>query len=72
MSGDFQNIDPPPLASVYAFWCWGRTHSLGGGGGGWGLNILEDASHSYVLYIFKYFVQITLDHHSPIQVANGC
>jgi hypothetical protein len=35
----------------------GRTHSLGGEGGG-GVNILEDAGHSSVLYICtgKYFV----------------
>ncbi len=57
MSGVFQNIDPPsphPLASVYtpAFGAGGRTHSLGG----WGVNILEDARHSSVLYICKYFV----------------
>jgi hypothetical protein len=35
----------------------GRTHSLGGeGGGGRGVNILEDAKHSSVLCICKYFV----------------
>ncbi len=33
----------------------GRTHSLGGEGGG-GVNILEDARYSSVLYICKYFV----------------
>jgi hypothetical protein len=33
----------------------GRTHSLGGEGGG-EVNILEDARHSSVLYICKYFV----------------
>ncbi len=33
----------------------GRTHSLGGERGG-GVNILEDARHSSVLYICKYFV----------------
>jgi hypothetical protein len=59
MSDVFQNIDPPPPhrpASVYppplvrgedtlARWRWG-----------WGVNILEDAEHSSVLYICKYFV----------------
>jgi hypothetical protein len=59
MSSVFQNIDPPPpypLASVYTprLWCGGRTHSLGGKGGG--VNILEDARHCSVLYIRKYFV----------------
>jgi hypothetical protein len=39
------------------------TPAFGAGGGhtrwverGWGVNILEDARHSSVLYIFKYFV----------------
>jgi hypothetical protein len=59
MSGVFQNIDPPSPhrpASVYppAFDARGRTHSLGGEGVG--VNILEDARHSSVLYICKYFV----------------
>ncbi len=39
MSGVFQNIDPPPPhrpTSLYppGLWCGGRTHSLGGEGGG--------------------------------------
>jgi hypothetical protein len=60
MSGVFQNIDPPPLTARRVctpprLLCGGRTHSLGGEGGG-GVNILEDARHSYVLYVCKYFV----------------
>ncbi len=56
MSGVFQNIDPPPPQSPpgECLWCGGRTHSLGGEGVG--VNILEDARHSSVLYICKYFV----------------
>jgi hypothetical protein len=56
MSGVFQNIDHPPThrpASVY-------PTAFGAGGGhtgwverGWGVNILEDARHSSVLYICK-------------------
>jgi hypothetical protein len=42
-------VYPPPL------WCGGRTPSLGGERGG-EINILEDARHSSVLYICKYFV----------------
>jgi hypothetical protein len=59
MSGVFQNIvSPPPHrpASVY-------PPTFGAGGGhtrwverGWGVNILEDARHSSVLYICKSFV----------------
>ncbi len=61
MSLVFQNIDPhTPLNArrlwgTPRLWCGGRTHSLGGEGG-WGVNILEDARHSSVLYICKYFV----------------
>ena len=54
MAGVFQNIDPPP-PSPPPLWCGGRTHSLGMERG-WGVNILEDARHSSVLYIRKYFV----------------
>jgi hypothetical protein len=59
MSGVVQNIDPPPPhrpASVY-------PSAFGAGGGhtcwverGWGSIFLEDARHSSVLYICKYFV----------------
>jgi hypothetical protein len=56
MAGVFQNIDPPiPLTArrvcTSRLWCGGR--------GGWGVNILEDARHSSVLYVhtvYKYFV----------------
>ena len=50
MSGVFQNIDPPPPHHP-------GIHSLGGEGVG--VNILEDARHSFVLYICKYFVAHT-------------
>ena len=59
MSGIFQNIDLPLPhfpASVY-------PPAFGTGVGhtrwverGWGVNILEDARHSSVLFICKYFV----------------
>jgi hypothetical protein len=41
---------PPPR-----LWCGGRTHSLGGEGVGG--QYLEDARHSSVLYVCKYFVE---------------
>jgi hypothetical protein len=59
MSGVFQNIVPPPHhrpASVYPAFGAGGGHTRWGVGGGWGGNILEDARHSSVLYICKYFV----------------
>jgi hypothetical protein len=61
MPGVFQNIDPLPptgrrvCTPRFAFGAGGRTHSLGGEEGG-GVNILEDARHSSVLYVCKYFV----------------
>jgi hypothetical protein len=52
MSGVFRNIDlPPPQrpASV----CGGRTHSLGGEGGG---SIVRETQGTAPLFICKYFV----------------
>ncbi len=63
MSGVFRNIDPPhPLTARRVctppcLWCGGRTHSLGGEEVGYGgVNSSEDARHSSVLYLCKYFV----------------
>jgi hypothetical protein len=59
MSVVFQNIDPPPLnrpASVYPPPLVRGEDTSRGGEVGWGVNILEDARHSSVLYICKYFV----------------
>ncbi len=56
MSGVFQNIDPPlPGECVPPAFGAGGGHTRWGGGGG-GVNILEDARHSSVLYLCKYFV----------------
>ncbi len=59
MSGIFQNIDPLTARRV-------RTPAFGAEGGhtrwverGWGV-IVEDARHSSVLYICKYFVIVTM------------
>jgi hypothetical protein len=60
MAGVFQNMTPhpphrpasdylPPLVR-------GEDTLAGWRGGGWGVNILEDARHSSVLYVCKYFV----------------
>ncbi len=45
---------PPGVCVLPCLWYGGKTHSLGGEGVG--VNILEDARHSSVLYICKYFV----------------
>jgi hypothetical protein len=47
MPGFFQNSDPPPLVR--------GEDTLAGWRGVWGANILEDARHSSVLYVCKYF-----------------
>ncbi len=49
MSGVFQNIPSPPGE-------WGGGEDTLTRGRGGGVNILEDARHSSVLYICKYFV----------------
>ncbi len=59
MSGVFQNIDPPPPSPPGD--CVPPAFGAGGGHTRWvergvGVNILEDARHSSVLYICKYFV----------------
>jgi hypothetical protein len=68
MSGVFQNIDPPPPSPP------GECVPPAFGAGedtlaGWrgGSIILEDARHSSVLYICKYFVDIS---NSGTQVEN--
>jgi hypothetical protein len=68
MAGVFQNIDTPPPhrpASVYPL-------AFDAGDGHtrwverrWGVNILEDAGHYSVLYIFKYFVYLRIKHFLP-------
>jgi hypothetical protein len=48
----------PPLrpANVYPPAFGAGEDTLAGWRGGWGVNILEDARHSSVLYVCKYFV----------------
>jgi hypothetical protein len=53
MSGVFQNIDPPPPSPPGECAGGGHTRWVEKGGGG---QYLEDARHSSVLYICKYFV----------------
>ncbi len=56
MSVVFQNIDPhPPLrpASVYPPPLLRGEDTLAGWRRGWGVNILEDARHSSVLYLYR-------------------
>jgi hypothetical protein len=68
MAGVFQNIDPPPLppgeCASPAFGAGGE-YTFAGWRGGWGVNILEDARHSSVLYVCKYFVAGTNGHIFP-------
>jgi hypothetical protein len=59
MSGVFQNIDPPPPYCPRE--CVPPAFGAGGGHTRWvergvGGQSLEDAKHSSVLYICKYFV----------------
>ncbi len=54
MSFVFQNIDPPPPSppgECVPFVAGEDT--LAGWRGGWGVNILEDARHSSVLYLYR-------------------
>jgi hypothetical protein len=64
MAGVFQNIDPPPPSPPGE--CVPPPPAFGAGGGHtrWverGVNILEDARHSSVLYVCKYFVRIGIE-----------
>jgi hypothetical protein len=59
MSGVFQILDPHPLTARRV--CIPAPFGAGGGHTrwverGWGVNSSEDARHSSVLYICKYFV----------------
>jgi hypothetical protein len=63
MSGVFQNIDPPPpsppgecIPGVHPPPLVRGEDTLAGWREGWGVNILEDARYSSVLYICKYFL----------------
>ncbi len=65
MSRVFQNIDPPGPSPpgecvVYPLPLVREQDTLAGWRGGRGVNILEDARHSSVLYICKYFVACTI------------
>jgi hypothetical protein len=74
MSGVFQNIDPPPPHPPASVSPPPRAFGAGGGpslgGGGVVVNILEDARHSSVLYICKYFAVIPF-HFASISGLGG-
>jgi hypothetical protein len=52
MSCVFQNIDPPPLSLPGEFAGGGHTRRVEKGAG---VNILEDARHSSVIYLYRIF-----------------
>jgi hypothetical protein len=63
MSGIFQDIDPQPPHRPGDGCCGGEDTLAGRRGGGVNIsNILEDARHSSVLYMCKYFVCVLLSH----------
>jgi hypothetical protein len=72
MSCVFRNIDPsPPGASVSPpprLWCAGRTHSLGGEGGGGSIVRKTPDKALYVLYICKYFAGVSIDYGRNIAI----
>ncbi len=79
MSGVFQNIDPPPPSLPSECEPPPPPPLVGGGGhtrwverGVGGVNILEDARHSSVFYLCKYFVDYAYDsisQDSPFKVT---
>jgi hypothetical protein len=60
MSGVFQNIDPSPPDECVPPPLVRGEDTLAGRRGGGGVNIEEDARHSSVLYICKFFVIVTI------------
>jgi hypothetical protein len=73
MSGVFQNIDPPPSPPgecVLRPPLLRGEDTLAGWRGGGGVNILEDARHSSVLYICKYFVAFPQTAPGPSRSSN--
>ena len=76
MSLVFQNIDPPPPSPpgkcVPPAFVAGGGDTLAGWRGGLGFNILEDARHSSVLYLYQilFDVQYILERvHEKEQIA---
>jgi hypothetical protein len=64
-------LTPHPLhrpASVYPPPSWRGEDTLAGWRGGWGVNILEDARHSSVLYICTYFVLCVILQNNVAQI----
>jgi hypothetical protein len=66
MSGVFQNIDPPPPPPPSHSPFVRGVDTLAGWNAGLGVNILEDARHSSVLYICKYFAPLPIKELSMI------
>jgi hypothetical protein len=75
MSDVFQNIDPPTPSPPGE--CVPPAFGAGGGHTRWvergvGVNILEDAGHSSVLYICKYFVVLLVKEQSYMGCGKDC
>jgi hypothetical protein len=57
MSRVFQNIDPSPTGECVPLWCGGRTHPLGGEGGGGSIFWKTRSTALYsTVYICMHFV----------------
>ncbi len=79
MSGVFQNIDPPSPSPSSECVCTpplvrGEDTLAGWRAwrGGWRVNILDDARHSSVLYICKYFVVIAKEENKRLRRYYKC
>jgi hypothetical protein len=63
MAGVFQNIDSPPPSPPSEYprlWCGGRTHSMGGEGGGGSIFLKTPGTALYSTYVSTLWEALTL------------